>query len=138
MSPSCSARHFSYLASWYQIKALMERVNHLEARPSVEYLGVYEPGNTYTRGNMVTFKGSIWSCKVDTTKDAPTFNDVAIGPRPWQLACRAGRDGERRAEFEMSQMSRYANRTPSGTTPTRPLGAEPGRHYHVCALGPCG
>ena len=82
MSPSCSARHFSYLASWYQIKALMERVNHLEARPSVEYLGVYEPGKTYTRGNMVTFKGSIWSCKVDTTKDAPTFNDVATDRVP--------------------------------------------------------
>lgn len=74
-----------------QIKALTDRINHLEVRPTLEYQGVFESGKTYKRGDAVTWKGSVWIAHFETNA-APTFG-VTVGPRPWQLAVRAGRDG---------------------------------------------
>jgi hypothetical protein len=77
-----------------QIKALTARVNYLEARPAMEYQGVLEAGKTYKPGHVVTWKGHMWVCRVETSA-APVFGDVAtIGPRPWTLAVKAGRDGK--------------------------------------------
>lgn len=77
-----------------QIKALVERVNFLEARPTMEYKGVLEPGKTYKPGHAVTWKGHIWVCRVETTA-APVFGEgPTVSPRPWTLAVKAGRDGK--------------------------------------------
>lgn len=75
-----------------QIEGLTDRVSHLEARTTLEYQGVFESGKSYKRGDAVTFKGSVWIA-LSPTSAAPTFG-ATIGPRPWQLAVRAGQDGK--------------------------------------------
>ena len=75
-----------------QIKALTERVNYLEARPVMEYQGTFQAGRVYRPGHAVTFKNSTWVALRETT-EAPT-DGVTAGPRAWQLAVRAARDGK--------------------------------------------
>lgn len=59
--------------------------------PAVIYRGVWQDGQTYEKGDAVTFGGSQWIAK-DTTTDKP---DEHVGAgRAWQLAVKKGRDGK--------------------------------------------
>ncbi len=69
-----------------QIVALEERVRTLEARPTVKYLGVWDPGRQYDEGNMVTRSGSVWHCNEPTNSEPGASN-------AWVLACKRGRNG---------------------------------------------
>lgn len=56
------------------------------ALPTMIYRGIYTAGQQYVRGDVVTWGGSSWTCREDTT-DKP-------GDSPaWQLAVKRGRDG---------------------------------------------
>ena len=73
--------------------ALEERVRHLEAREqNLKYLGTFEQGTEYFKGNFVTRNGSLWCCLAERTSARPVF-----GAAQWQLAVKAGRDAPRDA-----------------------------------------
>jgi hypothetical protein len=63
------------------------RVNFLEERGVMEYVGTFEDGRQYARGNFVTHFGSLWHCN-RTTRARP-----GDGP-DWQLVAKRGRDGK--------------------------------------------
>ena len=63
---------------------LKRRISELESRPVVRYSGVWTPGRIYEPGEMVTFQGSVWSCK-DATNTRPPSDR-------WQLAVKRGKD----------------------------------------------
>jgi hypothetical protein len=67
-----------------RIKELERRLGEIEAK-GVVYRGVYQRADEYKRGDMVTFKGSVWHANHDT-REEPGASEV------WQLAVRAGRD----------------------------------------------
>ncbi len=50
--------------------------------------GVYVPGGAYKKGNYVTFNGSTWVAKDDTTE--PPEGESRV----WQLTAKRGRDGK--------------------------------------------
>ncbi len=54
------------------------------AFPVPMYRGVYADGESYEKGDMVTWGGSVWHCQADTT-EKPGTDD-------WQLAVKKGRD----------------------------------------------
>jgi integrin beta 3 len=54
--------------------------------PVPVYKDVYKEGATYSRGDMVTWGGSLWHCDSET-KDKP-------GTESWTLAVKKGRDGK--------------------------------------------
>ncbi len=56
--------------------------------PIPVYRGVYKDGPVYSRGDSVTFAGSQWIAREDTTAKP------GDGATPWQLAVKAGRDGK--------------------------------------------
>ncbi|SAL03104.1 hypothetical protein AWB78_06508 [Caballeronia calidae] len=60
------------------------------AVPVMIYRGVYRGGETYRRGDVVTWAGSLWHCNAttDTKPDA--------GGDAWTLAAKRGRDGKDR------------------------------------------
>lgn len=61
------------------LERIAVRVKKLEER-EFPYKGVYQRSNEYERGAFVTFKGSMWHCCADTTRQQPgTGSD-------WQLA----------------------------------------------------
>jgi hypothetical protein len=51
------------------------------------YVGVYRPGATYTRGDVVTWEGSTWLCGEDTS------SKPLEGGKTWRLVVKRGRDG---------------------------------------------
>ena len=53
------------------------------------YRGVFKEGQTYTRGDTVTWGGSLWHCDADGTDDKP--DGVT---KSWTLASKRGRDGK--------------------------------------------
>lgn len=55
--------------------------------PHMIYRGVYKSGDSYAKGDMVTFGGSLWHCDADTT-------DKPDGGESWTLAAKRGRDGK--------------------------------------------
>lgn len=57
---------------------------------SFEYRGVFKEGQEYTRGNAVTFGGSLWFAQ----KDAPEGKPGLTGDENWVLAVKRGRDGK--------------------------------------------
>jgi len=63
------------------------RIEALEARPALKYLGVWTPGK-YEQGHCVTLAGSVWIAK------EPTSAKPGDGATSWQLAVKAGRDGK--------------------------------------------
>lgn len=77
-----------------EVAKLVARIELLEAKPAIEYCGTYAPGRSYTPGNAVTHRGSLWIC-VETTSVAPSFDDGP--PNGWQLAAKRGRDAKDRA-----------------------------------------
>ena len=65
---------------------LEKRLDALEARPELRYLGTWVKGN-YEPGNAVTHDGSLWIC-VAPTKGRP-------GPSAgWRLAVKKGQDAK--------------------------------------------
>jgi hypothetical protein len=57
--------------------------------PSPVYREIYRQGQSYERGDMVTFGGSVW-CALRDTESKPGTDDS------WRLAVKAGRDGRGR------------------------------------------
>jgi integrin beta 3 len=55
--------------------------------PCQIYRGVFKEGETYARGDTVTFGGSLWHCNGETA-DKP-----GDGAKSWTLAAKRGRDG---------------------------------------------
>jgi hypothetical protein len=70
-----------------RLDTLEKMLREIESQTKAfRYVGTWEAGRTYARGNFATFAGSVWSCKRDTTT-RPGDGDA------WQLAVKAGRDG---------------------------------------------
>jgi len=53
------------------------------------YQGVWQKGARYTRGDLVTFGGSVWHANTDPAPDAKPGD----GSSTWQLAVKRGQDG---------------------------------------------
>ncbi len=53
------------------------------------YRGVFKEGETYERGDMVTWDGSLCHCNAETTTEKP-HEGVS---KAWQVAAKRGRDG---------------------------------------------
>jgi hypothetical protein len=72
------------------ITALETRVVELEARPTLDYKGIWNASAVYRRGDCVTRSGSIWCCERD--------HNCGIVPGEagdgWRLACKKGADGK--------------------------------------------
>jgi hypothetical protein len=70
--------------------ALEARVAELEARPSLDYKGIWNASSLYRRDDCVTHSGSIWCCERD--------HNCGIVPVEagdgWRLACKKGADGK--------------------------------------------
>jgi len=64
--------------------SLQQRVAELEARPQLDYRGIWTEGVDYVPGNLVTHRGTIWFCR-EATSAQP-------GGPDWQLMVKtAGR-----------------------------------------------
>lgn len=57
--------------------------------PALIYRGVHRDGNTYARGDAVTWSGSLWHCN-EATAEGPEIKGA-----PWTLMGLRGRDGKR-------------------------------------------
>lgn len=70
------------------VNAQQARIKELEQRPpsGIRYCGVYRPGETYQRGDFVTWGNQMWHAW-ETTHCKPGES------RDWQLAVRKGADG---------------------------------------------
>jgi hypothetical protein len=68
--------------------ALEARVKALEERPSLKYVGTWQPGTSYPDQAAVSFQGSIWVAHVANTSVRPGDGMV------WQSACKRGADGK--------------------------------------------
>jgi len=63
------------------------RVKAIEARPTLEYRGVWEKDLLYSKGNVVTDGGSMWFCNRET-KARPGSSGC------WTLAVKKGADAK--------------------------------------------
>lgn len=67
-------------------------LNGKDGAPGLRYKGVYQAGDAYEAGDVVTWAGSAWHADAETNARPDTG-------RPWQLVVKAGRDGrDKRAE----------------------------------------
>ncbi|MBX3704624.1 MAG: hypothetical protein KF822_12685 [Steroidobacteraceae bacterium] len=64
--------------------AIERRLAELESR-QVRYVGVYESGRRYRKGELVTHDGSVWHCEA-ATEAKPGTTDA------WVLAVKRGKD----------------------------------------------
>lgn len=67
-------------------KKLLARIEALEARPELKYLGVWASEKVYGAGNFVTEGGSVWHAQRASVGEKPGAGDA------WQLAVKKGRD----------------------------------------------
>jgi hypothetical protein len=67
---------------------LLARLETLEKRPTLKYLGTYDPDTQYQQGDFVTHSGSLWHCKSACQGQKPPNTNW------WQLAVKHGRDGK--------------------------------------------
>lgn len=58
-----------------------------DALPKIEYRDVWTEGETYAKGNLATWGGSLWHCNEGGSTDKPGTSDA------WTLAVKKGRDG---------------------------------------------
>jgi hypothetical protein len=78
-----------------QVKPLQKEIAELKARleevekRGVEYQGVYQRAQSYRRGALTTYDGSLWACVSDAEP-----NEAPPNPK-WQLCAKAGRDAPR-------------------------------------------
>lgn len=70
-------------------KALEDRVQQLEERPSVEYRGSWKADEKYRRGDLISHAGSVWHCELAGSGIVP-----GEGATGWRLAVKRGRDGK--------------------------------------------
>lgn len=80
-----------FLALETAIAPLADRIAALEARPSCEWKGVYQPGVDYIAGSLVTRRGSLWYA-VRRTASMP---GDAAGAEHWRLIVKSGAEGLR-------------------------------------------
>jgi hypothetical protein len=59
-----------------------------DGMPGLEYCGVFSDGQTYDRGQLVTYAGATWHCNEST----PT--KPGDGSKAWTLMVKRGRDGK--------------------------------------------
>jgi hypothetical protein len=59
-----------------------------DGKPGLEYRGVFVEGQTYERGDLVTWAGSAWHCN-ETTMIRP-----GDGAKAWTLMVKRGRDSK--------------------------------------------
>lgn len=57
--------------------------------PVMIYRGVFRDGETYAKGDTVTWGGSLWHCDAEETTDKPDGSE-----KHWTLATKRGRDGK--------------------------------------------
>jgi hypothetical protein len=76
-----------------KLSAMRRRIEELEAKPSIQYLGPYQAGKQYGPGDAVSCHGSLWIAMSATT-ERPAF-DAPNGS--WKLAAKAGRDARGKA-----------------------------------------
>ena len=75
-----------------RLAALETRIAALEARPTLEYLGTWTEGRSYSRGAVVGDAGSLWiQHKSPTSLARPGTTD---GAASWTLAVKRGQDGK--------------------------------------------
>jgi hypothetical protein len=67
-------------------KKLLARIEELEARPVMKYIGVWDQAKIYGAGNFVTEGGSLWHAQRASVGERPGSGDA------WQLAVKKGRD----------------------------------------------
>ena len=72
-----------------QVDELKAQIEELE-RHGVRYEGIYQRAQNYRRGAMTTYDGNVWACIEDTEP-----NEAPGTSSKWQLAVKAGRDGNR-------------------------------------------
>jgi hypothetical protein len=65
------------------------RIEALEQRPSLEYRDVWRSDTKYLPGHVVTFAGSMWCAKIQSTGVRPNNGEGA-----WRLCVKSGRDGK--------------------------------------------
>ena len=56
-------------------------------RGQMKYLGVWQPGRAYTKGNVVTHDGSMFHCEYESTISKPGDGEF------WRLCVKRGKDG---------------------------------------------
>jgi hypothetical protein len=69
------------------IEPLLKRIAELESR-GVEYKGTFQRGNTYKRGDLCTYDGSLW-CAVSDTKALDMPGECPA----WVLAVKSSANG---------------------------------------------
>lgn len=57
--------------------------------PALIYRGIYQDGTDYSRGDTVTWAGSVWHCQSEITKAKP-----GEGSADWRLMVKQGRPGK--------------------------------------------
>jgi hypothetical protein len=67
-------------------RKLLARIEALEARPDLKYLGVWASEKVYGTGNFVTEGGSLWHAQRASVGEKPGTGDA------WQLAVKKGKD----------------------------------------------
>ncbi len=70
------------------VAPLAARLAAIEAKGLGEYLGTFQPGRTYTKGQFVTFDGSVWHANRQTSAKPPGGD--------WTLAVKKGTDAPSR------------------------------------------
>jgi hypothetical protein len=70
------------------ISELQKRLARVEDRPQLRYRNVFQEGQSYAPGDVVTWGGSMWHC------NAPTTDKPGDGQSVWTLAVKRGRDGK--------------------------------------------
>lgn len=94
-SSTACFKHVMHLLVVHRIKRekLEKRIEALEAQTKtlqskgIAYRGVWQPAETYDRGDLVTFKGQLFHANARTRTEPATSRD-------WQLAVQKGRDGK--------------------------------------------
>lgn len=69
----------------------LDGINGKDGAPGLRYAGVFQDGQAYELGDVVTWAGSAWHCQAATKNGKPGTNTDA-----WRLMVKAGRDGRDR------------------------------------------
>jgi hypothetical protein len=71
------------------LQPINERLKALEAKPVMEFQGLWKPKQPYRKGSVVVHDGSSWVAKEGGTGHRPGTDD---GAKQWALAAKRGRD----------------------------------------------
>jgi hypothetical protein len=81
---------------WKLIETQADRIDALERRLApieergLDYQGVWDAGQTYKRGDVCTYDGSMWVCKLAHSGSRPGTDHGST----WQLSVKRGKDGK--------------------------------------------